>query len=106
MLRSRAMHRRSHLHRVGDDDAGEPGLGRDLDADVGIGGHLEAEGHRAAGEPLEVDVAPPRPRVLGVVHADGGRLVELGNHTELIALGGRYAALADAWAKSQPVAGA
>ena len=41
---------------------------------------------------------------IGVI--DGGRLVELGNHTELVALGGRYAALADAWAKSQPVAGA
>jgi ATP-binding cassette subfamily B protein len=35
---------------------------------------------------------------------DGGRLVELGTHAELVALGGRYAALADAWAKSQPVA--
>ncbi len=41
---------------------------------------------------------------IGVI--DGGRLVELGNHTELVSLGGRYAALADAWAKSQPVAGA
>ena len=41
---------------------------------------------------------------IGVI--DGGRLVELGNHTELVAQGGRYAALADAWAKSQPVAGA
>ena len=41
---------------------------------------------------------------IGVI--DGGRLVELGNHAELVALGGRYAALADAWAKSQPVAGA
>ncbi|MGB9347598.1 MAG: ABC transporter ATP-binding protein [Ilumatobacteraceae bacterium] len=41
---------------------------------------------------------------IGVI--DGGRLVELGNHSELVALGGRYAALADAWAKSQPVAGA
>lgn len=38
---------------------------------------------------------------IGVI--DGGRLVELGNHTELLAEGGRYAALADAWAKSQPV---
>lgn len=37
---------------------------------------------------------------IGVI--DGGRLVELGNHTELVAEGGRYAALADAWAKSQP----
>jgi ATP-binding cassette, subfamily B, bacterial len=35
---------------------------------------------------------------------DGGRMVELGNHEQLVALGGRYAALADAWAKSQPVA--
>jgi len=41
---------------------------------------------------------------IGVI--DGGRLVELGNHAELIAQGGRYAALAAAWAKSQPVAGA
>jgi ATP-binding cassette subfamily B protein len=41
---------------------------------------------------------------IGVI--DGGRLVELGNHAELVALGGRYATLADAWAKSQPVAGA
>jgi len=38
---------------------------------------------------------------IGVI--DGGRLVELGNHAELVAHGGRYAALADAWAKSQPV---
>jgi ATP-binding cassette subfamily B protein len=38
---------------------------------------------------------------IGVI--DGGRLAELGNHAELVALGGRYAALADAWAKSQPV---
>lgn len=38
---------------------------------------------------------------IGVI--DGGRLVELGNHTELLAEGGRYAALADAWAKSQPI---
>ncbi len=38
---------------------------------------------------------------IGVI--DGGRLVELGNHTELVELGGKYAALADAWAKSQPV---
>ena len=40
---------------------------------------------------------------IGVI--DGGRLVELGNHGELVAQGGRYAALAAAWAKSQPVAG-
>jgi ATP-binding cassette subfamily B protein len=38
---------------------------------------------------------------IGVI--DGGRLAELGSHAELVALGGRYAALADAWAKSQPV---
>jgi superfamily II DNA or RNA helicase len=29
--------------------------------------------------------------------------MELGNHAELVQLGGRYAALADAWARSQPV---
>ena len=33
---------------------------------------------------------------------DHARLVELGTHDELTALGGRYAALADAWARSQP----
>ena len=38
---------------------------------------------------------------IGVI--EGGRLVELGNHAQLIAEGGRYAALADAWARSQPV---
>ena len=38
---------------------------------------------------------------IGVI--DGGRLAELGNHAELVELGGRYAALADAWARSQPV---
>ncbi|MEM9517580.1 MAG: ABC transporter ATP-binding protein, partial [Actinomycetota bacterium] len=37
---------------------------------------------------------------IGVVA--GGRLVELGTHGELVAEGGRYAALADAWARSQP----
>ena len=40
---------------------------------------------------------------IGVI--DGGRLAELGNHAELVEQGGRYAALADAWQKSQPVAG-
>lgn len=34
---------------------------------------------------------------------DHARLVELGTHDELMAHGGRYAALADAWARSQPV---
>jgi ATP-binding cassette subfamily B protein len=34
---------------------------------------------------------------------DHGELVELGTHDELIAGGGRYTALADAWASSQPV---
>jgi ATP-binding cassette subfamily B protein len=33
---------------------------------------------------------------------DHARLVELGTHDELIVNGGRYAALADAWARSQP----
>jgi ATP-binding cassette subfamily B protein len=33
---------------------------------------------------------------------DHARLVELGTHDELVASGGRYAALADAWARSQP----
>ena len=33
---------------------------------------------------------------------DGGHLAELGDHDDLIGLGGRYAALAGAWAKSQP----
>ncbi|MEI8238831.1 MAG: ABC transporter ATP-binding protein [Actinomycetota bacterium] len=33
---------------------------------------------------------------------DHARLVELGTHDELMAKGGRYAALADAWARSQP----
>ena len=37
---------------------------------------------------------------IGVI--DGGRLAELGNHTELVEVGGRYAALAEAWARSQP----
>jgi ATP-binding cassette, subfamily B, bacterial len=35
---------------------------------------------------------------------DHARLVELGTHDELVALGGRYAALADAWARNQTVA--
>ena len=34
---------------------------------------------------------------------DHGRLVELGTHAELLASGGGYAALAEAWARSQPV---
>ncbi len=34
---------------------------------------------------------------------DHGDLVELGTHAELIGAGGRYAALAEAWARSQPV---
>ncbi len=33
---------------------------------------------------------------------DGGRLAEVGTHDELVAHGGRYAALADAWARTQP----
>jgi ATP-binding cassette, subfamily B, bacterial len=33
---------------------------------------------------------------------DAGRLAELGTHGELVALGGRYAALSDAWTRSQP----
>jgi ATP-binding cassette subfamily B protein len=33
---------------------------------------------------------------------DHAKLVELGTHDELVARGGRYAALADAWARSQP----
>ena len=33
---------------------------------------------------------------------DQGRLAELGAHDELVALGGRYAALAAAWERSQP----
>ncbi|HSJ90673.1 MAG TPA: ABC transporter ATP-binding protein [Ilumatobacter sp.] len=38
-----------------------------------------------------------------VAVVDHGRLAELGTHDELMALGGRYAALAEAWARSQPV---
>jgi ATP-binding cassette, subfamily B, bacterial len=38
-----------------------------------------------------------------VAVVDHGELVELGTHAELIGQGGRYAALAAAWAKSQPV---
>ena len=37
-----------------------------------------------------------------VAVVDHGRLAELGTHDELVALGGRYAALAEAWARSQP----
>jgi ATP-binding cassette subfamily B protein len=33
---------------------------------------------------------------------DRGRLVELGTHDELVARGGRYSELVDAWARSQP----
>jgi ATP-binding cassette subfamily B protein len=33
---------------------------------------------------------------------DGGELVELGTHDELVTRGGRYAALAGAWERSQP----
>jgi ATP-binding cassette subfamily B protein len=36
---------------------------------------------------------------------DHAKLVELGTHAELVAEGGRYAALASAWARSQPTAG-
>jgi ATP-binding cassette subfamily B protein len=38
---------------------------------------------------------------IGVV--DNGRLAEIGSHDELVALGGRYAKLAEAWERSQPV---
>jgi ATP-binding cassette subfamily B protein len=38
-----------------------------------------------------------------VAVVDHGRLVELGTHDELLGVGGRYAALATAWQKSQPV---
>jgi ATP-binding cassette subfamily B protein len=40
-----------------------------------------------------------------VVVCDGGRLVEVGTHAELVAIpGGRYAALSAAWEASRPVA--
>ena len=35
---------------------------------------------------------------------DHSHLVELGTHDELVVRGGRYAALAEAWARSQPTA--
>ena len=38
-----------------------------------------------------------------IVVVDHARIVEVGTHNQLVALGGRYAALADAWARSQPV---
>lgn len=37
-----------------------------------------------------------------IVVIDGGRLVEIGSHEELVALGGRYSALATAWESNQP----
>ena len=37
-----------------------------------------------------------------IVVIDGGRLVEMGSHEELVALGGRYSALATAWESNQP----
>ena len=37
-----------------------------------------------------------------VAVVDHGRLAELGTHDELVALGGRYAALASAWDRRQP----
>lgn len=37
-----------------------------------------------------------------IVVIEGGRLAEVGSHEELIALGGRYSALATAWESSQP----
>jgi len=35
---------------------------------------------------------------------DHAKLAELGTHDELVALGGKYAALASAWERSQPTA--
>lgn len=40
-----------------------------------------------------------------IVVVDDGRLAEVGTHDELVAEGGRYAALADAWERSRPRAG-
>jgi len=39
-----------------------------------------------------------------IVVVDGGRIAEIGTHDELVAHGGRYAALSAAWAAHQPAA--